>query len=81
MFAAESTTNFEPLAQLLKAAGDDLRLTILQVLARDSYGVLELAEAFAVKVRERGASATVTRPGLKIDLAALPALAGDTVTA
>lgn len=49
MFAAESTTNFEPLAQLLKAAGDDLRLTILQVLARDSYGVLELAEAFAVK--------------------------------
>ena len=39
------------------------------------------AEAFAVKVRERGASATVTRPGLKIDLAALPVLARDTVTA
>lgn len=39
----------EPLAQLLKAAGDDLRLAILQVLARDSYGVLELAQALDVK--------------------------------
>lgn len=36
------------LAQLLKAAGDDLRLAILQVLARDSYGVLELAQVFEV---------------------------------
>ncbi|MCR6652806.1 MAG: metalloregulator ArsR/SmtB family transcription factor [Cellvibrionaceae bacterium] len=39
----------EPMAQLLKAAGDDLRLAILQVLARDSYGVLELAQALDVK--------------------------------
>jgi ArsR family transcriptional regulator len=39
----------EHLAQLLKAAGDDLRLAILQVLARDSYGVLELAQALDVK--------------------------------
>ena len=39
----------EPLAQLLKAAGDDLRLAILQVLARDSYGVLELSQALDVK--------------------------------
>ena len=39
----------EPLLQLLKAAGDDLRLAILQVLARDSYGVLELAQALEVK--------------------------------
>lgn len=37
------------LAALLKAAGDDLRLGVLQVLARDSYGVLELAHAFDVK--------------------------------
>lgn len=37
------------LAQLLKAAGDELRLAILQVLATDSYGVLELAKAFDTK--------------------------------
>ena len=37
------------LSQLLKAAGDDLRLSILQALAKDSYGVLELAEAFGVR--------------------------------
>ena len=37
------------LAALMKAAGDDLRLGVLQVLARDSYGVLELAHAFGVK--------------------------------
>lgn len=37
------------LTQLLKAAGDELRLAILQVLARDSYGVLELAEAFDIR--------------------------------
>jgi metallo-beta-lactamase family protein len=41
------------------------------------HGEVSAAEAFAVKLRERGASATVTRPGLKIDLAALPALAHD----
>ncbi len=37
------------LVQLLKAAGDELRLTILQILATDSYGVLELARVFDVK--------------------------------
>jgi ArsR family transcriptional regulator len=37
------------LAALYKAAGDDLRLGVLQVLARDSYGVLELAHVFGVK--------------------------------
>lgn len=37
------------LSQLLKAAGDDLRLAILQALAKDSYGVLELAQVFATK--------------------------------
>lgn len=38
-----------PLASLCKAAGDALRLDILRALARDSYGVLELAQAFGVK--------------------------------
>lgn len=37
------------LAALLKAAGDELRLGVLQVLTRDSYGVLELAQVFDVK--------------------------------
>jgi metallo-beta-lactamase family protein len=35
------------------------------------------AEALAAKMRERGALATVPRPGLKLDLASLPVLAGD----
>jgi DNA-binding transcriptional ArsR family regulator/SAM-dependent methyltransferase len=47
MLAQDLPTNL-PLIQLLKAAGDDLRLAVLQVLARDSYGVLELAQAFGV---------------------------------
>lgn len=34
------------LTNLLKAAGDELRLDILRVLARDSYGVLELCRLF-----------------------------------
>ncbi len=37
------------LSALLKAAGDELRLGVLQVLAHDSYGVLELAQVFGVK--------------------------------
>ncbi len=45
------------------------------------HGELSAAEAFAAKLRERGTSATVPRPGLKIDLATLPALARDRVTA
>lgn len=49
MLTLSDDTSLEPLAQLLKAAGDDLRLAILQVLARDSYGVLELAQALDVK--------------------------------
>jgi len=43
-----------PIAHFLKAAGDELRLAILQVLARDSYAVLELAEVF--EVRQSGMS-------------------------
>ncbi len=34
------------LAQLLKAAGDELRLQILRVMAKDSFGVLELSRLF-----------------------------------
>jgi ubiquinone/menaquinone biosynthesis C-methylase UbiE/DNA-binding transcriptional ArsR family regulator len=46
--------SLENLEQLLKAAGDGLRLAILQVLAKDSYGVLELAQMF--NVRQSGMS-------------------------
>lgn len=49
MLTSAADTFTEPLSQLLKAAGDDLRLAILQVLARDSYGVLELSQALDVK--------------------------------
>jgi len=41
------------------------------------HGEPAAAEALAGKLRELGAGATVTRPGLQIDLAGLPALAGD----
>jgi ubiquinone/menaquinone biosynthesis C-methylase UbiE/DNA-binding transcriptional ArsR family regulator len=42
---------FEPadeLAALCKAGGDPLRLNILRALANDSFGVLELAQIFAI---------------------------------
>ena len=42
------------------------------------HGEVPSAEALAVKLREHGAAATVTRPGLTIDLANLPALARET---
>ena len=41
------------------------------------HGEVPSAEALAVKLREHGAVATVSRPGLKIDLANLPALSPD----
>ncbi len=44
------------------------------------HGEVPAAEALAVKLRERGANATVTRPGLQIDPASLPALAVDPAT-
>lgn len=46
---AEPLLATSELAHLLKAAADDLRLGILQALAQDSYGVLELAQGFGVK--------------------------------
>jgi metallo-beta-lactamase family protein len=41
------------------------------------HGEVAAAEALAGKLRERGASATVTRPGLQIDLASVAVLAHD----
>jgi metallo-beta-lactamase family protein len=41
------------------------------------HGEPRAAEALAVKLRERGAQATVARPGLTIDLAALNSIARD----
>jgi ubiquinone/menaquinone biosynthesis C-methylase UbiE/DNA-binding transcriptional ArsR family regulator len=45
----ELDTSLTPLANLLKAAGDPLRLEILRVLSQDSFGVLELCRIFAIK--------------------------------
>lgn len=45
----QSTPLGAELAQLLKAAGDPLRLEILCALSSDSFGVLELCYAFGVK--------------------------------
>lgn len=45
----ELETPLTPLANLLKAAGDPLRLEILRVLSQDSYGVLELCRIFSIK--------------------------------
>lgn len=39
----------EQLAALCKAGGDPLRLNVLRVLASDSFGVLELAQIFAMR--------------------------------
>lgn len=41
------------------------------------HGEITASEALAVKLRERGAQATVTRPGLRLDLATLNSLARD----
>lgn len=41
------------------------------------HGEVTAADALAVKLRERGAQATVTRPGLRLDLATLNSLARD----
>jgi len=42
-------TTESALSQLLKAAGDGLRLEILRALAQDSFGVLELCQIFTIK--------------------------------
>ena len=38
----------DDLSALCKAGGDPLRLNVLRVLANDSFGVLELAQIFAI---------------------------------
>ncbi|KFJ92302.1 hypothetical protein JF55_09160, partial [Pseudomonas sp. 1-7] len=43
--------DFDPcdeLAALCKAGGDPLRLNVLRTLSNDSFGVLELAQIFAI---------------------------------
>jgi ubiquinone/menaquinone biosynthesis C-methylase UbiE/DNA-binding transcriptional ArsR family regulator len=45
----DQDASLSPLANLLKAAGDPLRLEILRVLSQDSFGVLELCRIFAIK--------------------------------
>lgn len=47
--APQTQTDVLELAQLLKAAGDPLRLEILRALATDSFGVLELSHVFDIK--------------------------------
>ena len=50
MNASSSPANtLECLAQLNKAAGDPLRLSILQLLGQGAFGVLELCDIFAIK--------------------------------
>ncbi len=48
MPVTDPSTNIENLALLNKAAGDSMRLQILQLLQQDSFGVLELADIFNV---------------------------------
>jgi len=43
------TVNHERLARASKAAGDGLRLAILQLLGQGSFGVLELCQVFGIK--------------------------------
>lgn len=49
LHATPETSALEQLAGLLRAAGDPLRLVILRVLARDSFGVLELCQLLEMK--------------------------------
>jgi metallo-beta-lactamase family protein len=67
----------------LSAHGDQAQLLRWYEHLRDRppvflvHGEPPAAETLADKLRERGASATVSHPGLQIDLAGLPALAHD----
>ncbi|MAO58833.1 MAG: ArsR family transcriptional regulator [Alcanivorax sp.] len=49
MNAAHREQQLDSLAAFLKAAGDPLRLEVLQVLGQNSFGVLELCEIMAMK--------------------------------
>ena len=46
---ADTTGQLTDLAHLLKASGDSLRLEILAILSKDSFGVLELCHLFNTK--------------------------------
>ena len=48
-FQPVDTTPYADLATLLKASGDPLRLEILRVLQRDTFGVLELSQMFDMR--------------------------------
>lgn len=54
MNAASLAFSLDELAPLYKACGDPLRLEILRVLRRDTFGVLELSQLF--EVRQSGMS-------------------------
>ncbi|MGE8311882.1 MAG: ArsR/SmtB family transcription factor, partial [Pseudomonas protegens] len=45
---AISHDDCDELAALCKAGGDPLRLNVLRALSNDSFGVLELAQIFAI---------------------------------
>lgn len=46
---ADASSTLDRLADLAWAAGDRLRLGVLRVLARDSFGVMELCQLFDIK--------------------------------
>ena len=43
---ADNLSSVDALAPIFKAGGDPLRLEILRVLRRDTFGVLELSQLF-----------------------------------
>ncbi|MFE8070876.1 metalloregulator ArsR/SmtB family transcription factor [Marinobacteraceae bacterium S3BR75-40.1] len=45
----QTQTSFESLAALFKASGDPLRLEILRVLRRNTFGVMELSQLFDMR--------------------------------
>lgn len=51
---SEAVAHPDAIAQLCKAAGDDLRLEIVRALKNDSFGVLELSDIF--EMRQSGMS-------------------------
>ena len=51
---ADNLSSVDALAPIFKASGDPLRLEILRVLRRDTFGVLELSQLF--EMRQSGMS-------------------------
>ncbi|HBQ14826.1 MAG TPA: ArsR family transcriptional regulator, partial [Myxococcales bacterium] len=46
---ADNLSSVDALAPIFKAGGDPLRLEILRVLRRDTFGVLELSQLFDMR--------------------------------